>query len=97
MFNFNETPQEPFGWMAAKDWTSTVDVLMKTGQVEKAPELNGLYTNEFLRCGPIGAPAAMRSRLELWRRQQAALERGEDPTRVEAPGESTCSRSSAAQ
>jgi len=35
--------------MAAKDWTSTVDVLMKTGQVEKAPELNGLYTNEFLR------------------------------------------------
>ena len=49
MFNFNETPQEPFGWMAAKDWTSTVDVLMKTGQVEKAPELNSLYTNEFLR------------------------------------------------
>lgn len=47
--NFKETPQEPFGWMAAKDWTSTVDVLMKTGQVEKAPELNGLYTNEFLR------------------------------------------------
>lgn len=47
--NFHETPQEPFGWMTAKDWTSTVDVLTKTGQVEKAPELKDLYTNEFLR------------------------------------------------
>jgi len=47
--NFKEAPQEPFGWMAAKDWTSPVDVLIKTGQVEKAPELSGLYTNEFLR------------------------------------------------
>ena len=25
----------------------------------------------------------MRPRLELWRRQQAALERGEDPTKIE--------------
>ena len=33
--------------------------------------------------GPIGPPAAMRPLLELWRRQQAALDRGEDPTRIE--------------
>ncbi len=47
--NFKETPQEPFGWMTAKDWTSTVDVLTKTGQVEKMPELKSLYTNEFVQ------------------------------------------------
>ena len=33
--------------------------------------------------GPIGTPDEMRRRLELWRRQQAALERGEDPTKIE--------------
>ena len=33
--------------------------------------------------GPIGPRAAMRPRLELWRRQQAALARGEDPTKIE--------------
>lgn len=33
--------------------------------------------------GPIGTPDEMRPRLELWRRQQAALERGEDPTKIE--------------
>ena len=47
--NFKERPQEAFGWMAAKDWTSTVDVLIKTGQVAKAPDLSGLFTNQFLR------------------------------------------------
>ena len=34
--------------------------------------------------GPIGTPDEMRPRLELWRRQQAALDRGEDPTLIEA-------------
>ena len=34
--------------------------------------------------GPIGPPEAMRPRLELWKRQQAALERGEDPTKIDA-------------
>ena len=34
--------------------------------------------------GPIGTPDEMRPRLELWRRQQAALERGEDPTLLES-------------
>ena len=33
--------------------------------------------------GPIGTPDEMRPRLELWRRQQAALEAGEDPTLIE--------------
>ena len=33
--------------------------------------------------GPIGPPEARRPRLELWKRQQAALERGEDPTKIE--------------
>jgi hypothetical protein len=33
--------------------------------------------------GPIGTPERMRPRLELWRCQQAALERGEDPTKIE--------------
>ena len=35
--------------MDAKDWTVTVNVLTKTGQVEKAPEIKDLYTNNFLR------------------------------------------------
>ncbi len=34
--------------------------------------------------GPIGTPEEMRPRLELWKRQQAALERGEDPPQLEA-------------
>ena len=41
--------------------------------------------------GPIGTPDEMRPRLELWRRQQAALEAGEDPTltrSIETQGES---------
>ena len=33
--------------------------------------------------GPIGTPEQMRRRLQLWRRQQAALDRGEDPTKIE--------------
>ena len=33
--------------------------------------------------GPIGTPDEMRPRLELWRRQQAALAAGEDPTLLE--------------
>ena len=33
--------------------------------------------------GPIGTSDEMRPRLELWQRQQAALERGEDPTKIE--------------
>jgi NitT/TauT family transport system substrate-binding protein len=47
--NFKETPPQPFGFMDAKDWTATVNVLTKTGQVEKAPEIKDLYTNNFLR------------------------------------------------
>ena len=38
---------------------------------------------ENRRFAPIGTPDEMRPRLELWRRQQAALERGEDPTKIE--------------
>jgi NitT/TauT family transport system substrate-binding protein len=47
--NFTETPQHPFGWMRTEDWNDTVDVLLKTGQIIKAPALQDLYTNEFLR------------------------------------------------
>jgi NitT/TauT family transport system substrate-binding protein len=47
--NFKETREEPFGWMSTEDWTKTVDVLTKTGQVEKAPDLKDLYSNDFLR------------------------------------------------
>ena len=46
---FQETPQQPFGWMANKDWEDTVDVLKKTGQIEKTPPLGDLFTNEFTR------------------------------------------------
>jgi NitT/TauT family transport system substrate-binding protein len=38
----------PYGWMSDKDWAVSVDVLVKTGQLEKPIALESLYTNEFM-------------------------------------------------
>jgi NitT/TauT family transport system substrate-binding protein len=46
---FEDTAERPFGWMAKEDWQDTVDVLLKTGQIEKSPPLEKLYTNDFIR------------------------------------------------
>jgi NitT/TauT family transport system substrate-binding protein len=37
-----------FGWMSEKDWAVAVDILVKTGQLEKPIPVQSLYTNEFL-------------------------------------------------
>jgi NitT/TauT family transport system substrate-binding protein len=38
----------PYGWMSEKDWAVSVDVLLKTGQLEKPIAAESLYTNEFM-------------------------------------------------
>jgi NitT/TauT family transport system substrate-binding protein len=42
------TEGRPYGWMSDKDWAVSVDVLLKTGQIEKAIPTESLYTNAFL-------------------------------------------------
>jgi NitT/TauT family transport system substrate-binding protein len=42
------TEGRPYGWMSDKDWGVSVDILLKTGQLEKPIPPQGLYTNEFI-------------------------------------------------
>jgi NitT/TauT family transport system substrate-binding protein len=42
------TEGHPYGWMSDKDWAVSVDILLKTGQLEKPIPTGGLYTNDFL-------------------------------------------------
>jgi len=43
------TEGHPLGWMSDKDWAVSVDILVKTGQLEKPIQTQSLYTNEFVR------------------------------------------------
>jgi NitT/TauT family transport system substrate-binding protein len=38
----------PYGWMSEKDWAVSVDILVKTGQLEKPIPPTSLYTNDFV-------------------------------------------------
>jgi NitT/TauT family transport system substrate-binding protein len=42
------TEGRPYGWMSEKDWAVSVDILLKTGQLEKPIPVHGLYTNDFV-------------------------------------------------
>jgi NitT/TauT family transport system substrate-binding protein len=42
------TEGRPYGWMSEKDWAVSVDILLKTGQIEKPIPPGALYTNEFV-------------------------------------------------
>jgi len=42
------TEGHPLGWMSDKDWAVSVDILVKTGQLEKPIPTQNLYTNEFV-------------------------------------------------
>ena len=38
----------PYGWMSDKDWAVSVDILLKTGQLEKPIPTQALYSNDFV-------------------------------------------------
>ena len=42
------TEGHPYGWMSEKDWATSIDILLKTGQLAKPIPATGLYTNEFV-------------------------------------------------
>jgi NitT/TauT family transport system substrate-binding protein len=42
------TEGKPYGWMSDKDWAVSVDILLKTGQLEKSIPTEALYTNDFV-------------------------------------------------
>lgn len=42
------TEGRPYGWMSEKDWDVSVEVLMKTGQIDKPIPANILFTNDLL-------------------------------------------------
>jgi NitT/TauT family transport system substrate-binding protein len=42
------TEGHPYGWMSDKDWAVAVDILMKTGQLDKPIPVGNLYTNDFV-------------------------------------------------
>jgi NitT/TauT family transport system substrate-binding protein len=42
------TEGHPYGWMSEKDWAVSIDILMKTGQLDKPIAPQGLYTNDFV-------------------------------------------------
>ena len=42
------TEGHPYGWMSDKDWAVSVDILMKTGQLDKPMSVKDLYTNDFV-------------------------------------------------
>jgi NitT/TauT family transport system substrate-binding protein len=42
------TEGRPYGWMSDKDWAVSVDILLKTGQLEKPIPTQSLYTNDFV-------------------------------------------------
>jgi NitT/TauT family transport system substrate-binding protein len=37
-----------YGWMSEKDWAVSVDILVRTGQLEQPVPVDHLYTNEFV-------------------------------------------------
>lgn len=45
----DETKGKPFGWNGTKNWTSTLDILVKYGNLGKPLSHEDYYTNEFLR------------------------------------------------
>jgi NitT/TauT family transport system substrate-binding protein len=42
------TKGRPYGWMSDQDWAVAVDILVKTGQLEKPIPTRSLYTNDFV-------------------------------------------------
>jgi NitT/TauT family transport system substrate-binding protein len=42
------TEGHPYGWMSEKDWAVSVDILLKTGQLDKPIPTQSLYTNDFV-------------------------------------------------
>jgi NitT/TauT family transport system substrate-binding protein len=42
---------KPYGWMSEKDWDISIDVLMKTGKLEKPIPASTLFTNDFVPTG----------------------------------------------
>jgi NitT/TauT family transport system substrate-binding protein len=42
------TEGHPYGWMSEKDWAVSVDILTKTGQLDKPIAAQVLYTNDFV-------------------------------------------------
>jgi NitT/TauT family transport system substrate-binding protein len=42
------TQGHPLGWMSEKDWEVSIDILTKTGQLQKPIQPASLYTNEFV-------------------------------------------------
>jgi NitT/TauT family transport system substrate-binding protein len=42
------TEGHPYGWMSDQDWAVAVDILLKTGQIEKPIPTQSLYTNDFV-------------------------------------------------
>jgi NitT/TauT family transport system substrate-binding protein len=42
------TEGRPYGWMSEKDWAVSVDILLKTGQLEKPIPTQSLFTNDFV-------------------------------------------------
>jgi NitT/TauT family transport system substrate-binding protein len=42
------TEGRPYGWMSEKDWAVSIDILLKTGQLEKPIPATSLYTNDFV-------------------------------------------------
>jgi NitT/TauT family transport system substrate-binding protein len=42
------TEGHPYGWMSDKDWAVSVDILLKTGQIDKPIPTSGLYTHDFV-------------------------------------------------
>jgi NitT/TauT family transport system substrate-binding protein len=52
------TAGKPLGWMAAKDWEQTVEVLKAYGGVATPLEAGQLYTNDFVPSGNEFLPPA---------------------------------------
>jgi NitT/TauT family transport system substrate-binding protein len=42
------TEGHPYGWMSDKDWAVSIDILNKTGQLDRPIAATDLYTNEFV-------------------------------------------------
>jgi hypothetical protein len=42
------TAGHPYGWMSDKDWAVSIDILSKTGQLDKPIAAADLYTNAFV-------------------------------------------------
>jgi NitT/TauT family transport system substrate-binding protein len=50
-FETENTKGKPFGWMSEKDWEKSVDILLKTGKIDKSFPATDLYTNKFVPQG----------------------------------------------